>query len=56
MTELSPVANVDFMEVDRPSRGQWVLADTEEKVVDLEDGLPNCPGARWESFWSGDPR
>ena len=45
MTELSPVANVDFMEVDRLRAGAVgpVLADTEEKVVDLEDGATELP-------------
>ena len=45
MTELSPVANVDFMEADRfrPGAVGPVVADTEERVVDLEDGATELP-------------
>ena len=40
MTELSPVANIDFMESGRTRPGSVgpALADTEELVVDLESG------------------
>ena len=45
MTELSPVVNIDFMEADRFRSGAVgpVLADTEERVVDLEDGATELP-------------
>ena len=45
MTELSPVANMDFMEADRlrPGAVGPVVADTEEMVVDLEDGVTELP-------------
>ena len=40
MTELSPVANIDFIEpgLARPGSVGPAIADTEEKVVDLDDG------------------
>ena len=40
MTELSPVANIDYLESDliKPGSVGTALADTEEKVVDLETG------------------
>jgi long-chain acyl-CoA synthetase len=40
MTELSPVANIDYLEPDliKPGSVGTALADTEEKVVDLETG------------------
>ena len=45
MTELSPVANMDFMEPNRLRSGSVgpAVADTEEKVVDLEDGTTEVP-------------
>ena len=47
MTELSPAANFDYMEPDRARPGSVgpAIADTEEKVVDLEDGATSvAPG------------
>ena len=40
MTELSPVSNVDYIEADRMTPGSVgpAIADTEERVVDLETG------------------
>ncbi len=45
MTENSPVSNVYFNEADRLRSGAVgpVVADTEERVVDLEDGVTEVP-------------
>jgi len=45
MMELSPVANIHFMEPYRFRSGAVgpVIADTEERVVDLEDGTTELP-------------
>lgn len=45
MTELSPVANADFMDPERirPGPSGPVVADTEEKVVDAETGTKEIP-------------
>ncbi len=45
MTELSPVTNVDFAEPHLATPGSVgpALADTEERVVDLETGETNLP-------------
>ena len=45
MTELSPVSNVDFIEPDRMTAGSVgpAIADTEERVVDLETASRDLP-------------
>jgi long-chain acyl-CoA synthetase len=45
LTETSPVTNLDFVEPDRVRPGSVgpPLADTEERVVDLETGLNDVP-------------
>ena len=45
MTELSPVSNVDFIEYDRMTPGSVgpAIADTEERVVDLETATRDVP-------------
>ena len=45
MTELSPVSNVDYIEPDRMTPGSVgpAIADTEERVVDLEAGTKDVP-------------
>ncbi len=56
MTELSPVSNVDFMEADfiKPGSVGPALADTEERVVDLETGSRDvAPGELGELLVRG---
>ena len=56
MTKLSPVANVDFMEPERIRLGSVgpALADTEEKVVDLEKStMELAPGEMGELLVRG---
>ena len=45
MTELSPVSNVDYIEPDRMTPGSVgpAIADTEERVVDLETASKDVP-------------
>ncbi|CAI8042146.1 4-coumarate--CoA ligase-like 7 [Geodia barretti] len=45
MTELSPVSNVDYIEADRMTPGSVgpAIADTEERVVDLETASKDVP-------------
>ena len=45
MTELSPVSNIDFIEPDRMTPGSVgpAIADTEERVVDLETATRDVP-------------
>ena len=45
MTELSPVSNVDYIEPDRMTPGSVgpAIADTEERVVDLETATRDVP-------------
>lgn len=45
MTELSPVSNVDYIEPDRMTPGSVgpAIADTEERVVDLETATKDVP-------------
>jgi long-chain acyl-CoA synthetase len=45
MTELSPVANADFMDPERirPGSSGPAVADTEEKVVDVQTGTKELP-------------
>ena len=56
MTELSPVANVDYLEPDRirPGSVGTALADTEERVVDLKTGTQDvAPGELGELLVRG---
>jgi acyl-CoA synthetase (AMP-forming)/AMP-acid ligase II len=56
MTELSPVANVDFMEAEHTRYGSVgpAVADTEERVVDLDTGATNlAPGDAGELLLRG---
>lgn len=45
MTELSPVSNLDYIEPERMTPGSVgpAIADTEERVVDLETGTKDVP-------------
>ena len=45
MTELSPVSNVDYIEPEKMTPGSVgpAIADTEERVVDLETGTKDIP-------------
>ncbi len=45
MTELSPVSNLDYIEPDRMTAGSVgpAIADTEERVVDLETATKDVP-------------
>ena len=56
MTELSPIVNIDYLEADRIRPGSVgpAVADTEEKVVDLETGTKEvAPGELGELLVRG---